>query len=98
MAKQAAASVAANEQWIDPDGVRMPAGEVHGWRSRTNSTLCGLQLSRAQLVRFPHVSWADVQPATGAHADAVQTVCRRCAAALGARRDAKPWLRINPRP
>jgi hypothetical protein len=55
-------------------------------------------LSRAQLVRFPHVSWADVQPATGAHADAVQTVCRRCAAALGARRDAKPWLRINPRP
>jgi len=98
MAKKASASVAANSQWTDPDGVRMPAGEVHGWRPGTNQTLCGLALTRSRLTRFAHVSWEDVQPATGRHADEVQEVCRRCAAELGARRDDKPWTRVNPRP
>jgi hypothetical protein len=97
MAKQNAA-VAATGEWIDPDGVRGPAGEVHGWEPGTNQTLCGLALSRSRLVRFPHVSWADAQPATGGNADAVQRVCPRCAAALGARRDSKPWVRRDPRP
>lgn len=98
MPKRGAARVAANGQWTDPDGVRMPAGEVHGWEPGTNQTLCGLALSRSQLSRFPHVSWTDVQPATGSHADEVESVCRRCAAALGVRRDEKPWRRVNPRP
>lgn len=98
MGKQATAAVAASDQWIDPDGVRMPAGEVHGWRPGTNQTLCGLALGRSRLTRFPHVSWPDVQPESGRHADGVSSVCRRCAAALGARRDDKPWRRVNPRP
>jgi hypothetical protein len=91
-------AVVATSQWTDPDGTRMPAGEVHGWLPGTNQSLCGLPLSRSQLNRFPHVSWLDVQPATGRHADQVQSVCRRCAAAQGARRDERPWQRINPRP
>lgn len=90
-------AVAASGQWIDPDGVRMPAGTVHGWHPRTNQTLCGVPLGRARLVRFPHVQWADVQPATGRHADEVREVCRRCDAALGRRRDERPWQRVNPR-
>lgn len=98
MPKLRAAGVAANGEWTDPDGVRMPAGEVHGWQPGTNQTLCGLALSRSRLTRFPHVSWSDVQPATGRHADEIDSVCRRCAAALGARRDEKPWRRVNPRP
>jgi hypothetical protein len=92
------AAVAATSQWIDPDGVRMPAGEVHAWLPGTNQTVCGLALGRSRLNRFPHVRWPDVQPATGPHADQVQSVCRRCAAAQGARRDERPWQRINPRP
>lgn len=92
------AAVAASGQWADPDGVRMPAGEVHGWLPGANQTVCGQALSRSRLARFSHVSWSDVQPATGGHADLVQKVCRRCAAALGARRDDKPWRRTNPRP
>jgi hypothetical protein len=91
------AAVAATGTWLDPEGVRRPAGEVHGWERGMNQTLCGLALSRSRLSRFPHVTWADVQPHTGGHADAVSVVCPRCAAALGARRDSKPWSRINPR-
>jgi len=83
---------------VDDDGVRRPAGEVHGWERGTNQTLCGLALSRSALVRFPHVTWADVQPATGSHADQVSIVCRRCAAAQGERRDDRRWTRSNPRP
>ena len=92
------AAVAASGTWQDPDGVRRPAGEVHAWYPGTNQTLCGLALSRSRLTRFGGTDWADVQPATGAHADAVQEVCRRCAAATGAKRDSKPWTRRNPRP
>lgn len=92
------ANVAASDQWTDPDGYRMPAGSVHGWLPGTNQTLCGLQLSRSRLVRFPHVEWADVQPATGRDADRVADVCPRCAAALGRRRDERRWRRVDPRP
>ena len=93
----ARASVAATDTWTDPDGVRMPAGLVHGWLPGTNATLCGVPLFRARLARFPHVSWPDVQPATGRDADRVSQVCPRCDAALGRRRDDRPWQRINPR-
>ena len=92
------ASVAASSTWTDPDGVRMPAGEVHAWERGTNQTCCGPALSRSRLRRFSHVSWPDVQPATGRDADQVQRVCPRCAAAMGQRRDDKGWTRTNPRP
>jgi hypothetical protein len=92
------AAVAATGTWTDPDGVRMPAGEVHAWQPGHNGTVCGLALSRSRLDRFPHVHWADVQPESGRHADAVQEVCRRCRAAQGARRDERGWTRTNPRP
>jgi hypothetical protein len=81
------AAVAAAGQWVDPDdGIRYPAGEVHAWERGRNETVCGLSLSRSRLARFPHVSWADVQPESGRHAEEVQDVCRRCRAALGGRR------------
>ncbi|GGB95583.1 hypothetical protein [Cellulomonas carbonis] len=92
------ASVAATGRWTDPDGIRMPAGTVHAWVPGTNQTVCGLALSREPLERFPHVGWADVQPATGRDADRVEVVCRRCAAGTGARRDDRPWRRVDPRP
>ena len=98
MTRPRAAAVAASSRWIDPDGVRRPAGEVHAWLPGTNATRCGVPLSRASLERFPHVTWADAQPATGGHADAVQRVCPRCAAAQGARRDERRWTRTDPRP
>lgn len=92
------AAVTATGQWVDPDGFRSPAGTVHAWVTGTNSTVCGLQLSKERLLRFPHIEWVDVQPATGRDADRVDKVCPRCAAGLGARRDAKPWRRVDPRP
>jgi len=92
------ASVAATGSWTDPDGFRTPAGEVHAWIPGTNQTLCGLSLHRSQLQRFAGVDWADVQPATGRDADRVADVCPRCAAAMGRRRDARPWQRTDPRP
>jgi hypothetical protein len=79
-------AVAASRAWIDPDGVRRPGGEVHGWVPGTNQTLCGLALSRSALTRYPHVDWADAQPESGRHADAVRRVCPRCAAAARPRR------------
>ena len=93
------AAVAAAGQWVDPDdGIRYPAGEVHAWERGRNETVCGLPLSRSRLARFPHVTWADVQPESGRHAEEVQAVCRRCAAGTGARRDDRGWTRRNPRP
>ncbi|MCO1660154.1 hypothetical protein [Pseudonocardia humida] len=82
--------VAASSGWTDPDGVRRPAGEVHGWRPGTNQTVCGLPLSKARLGRYPHVDWADVQPESGRHADGVRRVCPRCAAAARPRRARRP--------
>jgi len=92
------AAVAATDRWTDPDGHRSPAGTVHAWIPRTNQTVCGLQLSRTGLMRFPHIQWVDVAPHTGRDADEVREVCRRCAAGMGARRDTVPWTRIDPRP
>lgn len=92
------AAVAASGTWTDPDGFRTPAGEVHAWLPGTNQTLCGLSTKRSQLDVFSHVDWRDVQPATGRDADRVTEVCPRCAAAMGQRRDSKPWNRTNPRP
>ena len=91
------AAVAASSEWTNPDGIRSPAGTVHAWRPGTNQTLCGLQLSRTGLLRFPHVPWAEAQPATGRDADRVQEVCPRCAAATGRRRGERPWRRVDPR-
>jgi hypothetical protein len=98
VAKSKSANVAASSEWVDPDGVRMPGGEVHAWEPGTNQTLCGLPLARARLRRFPNVTWADVQPETGRDADEVRRVCPRCAAATGRRRDTRPWTRTDPRP
>jgi hypothetical protein len=79
-------AVAASSEWIDPDGVRRPGGEVHGWLPGTNQTACGLALRRSALRGHPHVDWTDVQPESGRHADAVRRVCPRCAAAARPRR------------
>src|ERR1700710_1412439 len=93
------AAVAAAGQWIDPDdGIRYPAGEVPGGERGGNETVGGLALSKSGLTRFPHVTWADVQPESGRHAEEVQAVCRRCRAGLGHRRDDRGWTRTNPRP
>ncbi|MEW1953182.1 hypothetical protein [Terrabacter sp. NPDC080008] len=92
------AAVAATGSWTDPDGVRAPSGEVHAWVPGTNQTVCRLSLHRSQLLRFSHVDWLDVQPATGRVADEVIAVCARCAAGMGRRRDERRWTRTNPRP
>ncbi len=81
-----------------PGRGRRPAGIVHAWKQGTNQTLCGQPLSRSGLLRFAGTDWADVQPATGGHADEVQEVCRRCSAATGTRRGERRWQRVNPRP
>ncbi len=83
-------AVAASSAWVDPDGIRRPAGEVHAWLPGTNQTRCGLALSRSRLDRFPHVEWADIRPESGRHADEVGRVCPRCDAATGRRRDGTP--------
>ncbi|WP_189857169.1 hypothetical protein [Streptomyces poonensis] len=94
------AVAASGRRWDPEDGRRLPAGEVHAWEQGMNQTVCGLALSRSQLERFPGVEWTDVFPESGGAADAVQRVCRRCAAAAGRRgSDARPvWRRTNPRP
>jgi hypothetical protein len=69
------ASVAAGGSWTDPeDGIRYPSGEVHAWERGRNETVCGLSLSKSRLGRFPHVSWEDVQPESGRHAEEVADV------------------------
>ncbi len=94
-------AVAASGQWTDEeDGRRrLPAGEVHAWEPGRNETVCGLSLSRSQLVRFPHVSWPDTFPESGGAADRVPRVCRRCGSVAGHRGgDARPpWHRTHPR-
>ncbi|GGW09531.1 hypothetical protein GCM10018980_21850 [Streptomyces capoamus] len=95
-------AVAASGQWTDEEEGRrrLPAGEVHAWEPGRNETVCGLSLSRSQLVRFPHVGWPDTFPESGGAADRVQRVCRRCASVAGHRGgDARPrWQRVRPRP
>ncbi|GAA4989355.1 hypothetical protein [Kineococcus glutinatus] len=95
----AAARVAASSTWTDPDGVRMPGGDVHAWEPGTNQTACGLPLHRTGLARFPHVPWAEVQPATGGAAEEVGHVCPRCTAATTPRAArGRRWARTDPRP
>lgn len=91
--------VAATAQWIGPEGTWLPMGEVHAWGPGDDATLCGVPLSRAGLVTFPHVGWADADPAGGGLADRVSARCRRCTAAVSPRsRDRRPWARFSPRP
>ncbi|MFH9659798.1 hypothetical protein [Streptomyces sp. NPDC017256] len=94
--------MAASGQWTDEEEGRrrLPAGEVHAWEPGLNQTVCGLALSRSQLVRFSGVAWADTFPESGGAADRVQRVCPRCASVAGRRgTDARPrWQRTNPRP
>jgi len=88
--------VAASSQETDEDGVRQPAGDVHAWEPGTNQTLCGLALSRSQLLRFPHVPFS--RAADDEHARPVH-LCPRCSAATGrGRRDRRSWTRDLPRP
>lgn len=95
-------AVAASGQWVDEEEGRrrLPAGEAHAWEPGRNETVCGLSLSRSQLVRFPHVNWPDAFPESGGAADRVRQVCRRCASVAGHRGgDARPrWQRVRPRP
>lgn len=91
------ASVAASGSGLDPDGGRLPAGEVHGWWHGQNETVCGLSLHRSRLVRFAGLRWTDVQPESGGSADLVQVVCPRCASALSPR-GGTGWRRTDPRP
>jgi hypothetical protein len=94
-------AVAAAGQWRDGESSRrLSAGEAHAWEQGRNETVCGLSLSRSQLVRFPHVPWPEVFPESGGAADRVQRVCPRCGAAAGRRDpDARPRRqRSNPRP
>ncbi|MGV9994799.1 hypothetical protein [Streptomyces sp. NPDC003374] len=102
MARRKQYAVAASGQWTDEeDGRRrLPAGEVHAWEPGTNQTVCGLSLSRSQLVRFSHVAWTDTFPESGGAADRVRRVCPRCASVAGRRgSDARPRRqRTDPRP
>jgi len=91
-------AVAASSEWVDPDGVRRPGGEVHAWVPGTNQTLCGLPLHRSRLSRYPHVGWDDVQPESGRHADEVRRVCPRCLAGTRSRRGDRSGRRPSHRP
>jgi len=96
--RPATPKVAATSVWVDPDGFRAPAGEVHAWVPGHNETVCGLSLWRSGLCRLSHVEWADAQPETGRDADEVQEVCPRCLAGTTGRRRQRSWTRTNPRP
>ncbi|MET9803065.1 hypothetical protein [Streptomyces sp. NPDC006368] len=95
-------AVAASGQWTDEEEGRrrLPTGEVHAWEPGRNETVCGLSLSRSQLVRLPGVPWHEAIPESGGAADRVQRLCPRCASVAGRRgSDARPkWHRVNPRP
>ncbi|MGW7267010.1 hypothetical protein [Streptomyces sp. NPDC054842] len=93
-------AVAASGRWVDEEGRRLPAGEVHAWEQGLNQTVCGLSLSRSQLGRFAHIAWTDTFPESGGAADRVKRLCPRCAAVAGRRGGLArtPWQRVNPRP
>lgn len=91
--------IAATDDLLDEDLVRLPAGEVHAWYRGQNSTVCGLSLHRSRLRTFGGLEWTDVQPASGGMADAVREVCPRCRAAVEGRTSKRrPWTRERPRP
>lgn len=102
MARARQYAVAASGQWTDEEEGRrrLPSGEVHAWEPGRNETVCGLSLSRSQLIRFPHVGRPEAFPESGGATDRVQRQCPRCASAAGRRgHDARPrWHRTNPRP
>src|SRR4051812_41964703 len=91
-----AASVAASDEWIGPDGIRQPAGDAHAWLPGTNQTVCGLALSRTRLRRFPHVRFDFRATDMLTEQDQIRHVCRRCVAATS-RRGERPWARTEPR-
>jgi hypothetical protein len=92
-------SVAATDDALDEDLVRLPAGEVHAWYRGQNGTVCGLSLHRSRLRTFPGLVWADVQPESGGMADHVQSVCPRCRAGVEGRTSKRrAWTRESPRP
>jgi hypothetical protein len=97
MARVTAASVAASSEWVGPDGVRQPGGEVHAWQPGTNQTVCGLALSRTRLRRFPHVRFDFRATDVVTPADEVRHICPRCTAAT-TRRGERSWTRTSPRP
>ncbi|GGQ30018.1 hypothetical protein [Streptosporangium pseudovulgare] len=98
MAARGDPSVAASDEWVDENGVRMPAGDAHAWWQGTNQTLCGLALSRSRLRRFAHVPWPDAFPETGGAAEEIRRVCPKCRAASGHGRSGRSWTRTDPRP
>lgn len=92
-------AVAASSTWIDEQGVRQPAGEVHAWLPGTNQTVCRIPLARAGLTRFPHVRWTYRITDVVTAADEVRYICRRCAGAARRRHDERrSWVRVSPRP
>ena len=97
MGRALAASVAASSEWIGPDGVRQPGGEVHAWPPGMNQTVCGLALSRSRLRRFPHVPFDFRKTDMVTAQDQVRYVCPRCVAAT-TNRGGRPWTRTAPRP
>jgi hypothetical protein len=92
--------VAASSEVVDIEGVRQPGGEVHAWLPGQNQTLCGLQLSRTRLRRFPHVPFDYSATDQLTAADPVGWICPRCLAASGGRggRRRLSWERGSPRP
>jgi hypothetical protein len=86
-------SVAASSAYVDDEGVRQPAGDVHAWRPGQNQTVCGVPLSRARLDRFPHVPWADAVWVGQTGAGPVLALCRRCSAAMSPRRGRRRGVR-----
>ncbi len=97
MARVTTASVAASSEWVGPDGVRQPGGEVHAWSPGTNQTVCGLALSRTRLRRFPHVPFDFRRTDVVTSDDQVRYICPRCVAATS-RRGERTWTRTSPRP
>jgi len=97
MRRVSRAAVAASSQAAGPDGVRVPAGEVHAWLPGTNQTVCGLALSRSRLGRFPHVPFDYRATDVLTDGDDVGYICPRCVAATTPREE-RGWRRIAPRP
>jgi hypothetical protein len=92
-------AVAASGEEVGADGVRQPGGEVHAWLPGQNQTLCGLQLSRTRLRRFPHVPFDYAATDVLTEADPIGWICPRCLAATdGARKQKQSWVRHSPRP
>ncbi|MET8906258.1 hypothetical protein [Micromonospora sp. NPDC004551] len=99
MRARSTAAVAASSEVAGDDGVRRPGGEVHAWLPGQNQTLCGLQLSRTRLRRFPHVPFDYSATDVLTEADPEGYVCPRCLAATQGRREGEQgWVRTNPRP